>query len=160
MTFTKLGKEAVVFYMNDVIWCGMICYAKILYVMICHDMLWYAIICYDMLWYKCKRQDTVHTGSPGIHQATVGGNSSPQLSISKGHNKIWNNKIWNKNIKQYRRGLYNLLHPCIRDARKWRENEKVKRKWRENREMEREWGSGEIMRKWREIHSLHFLIFS
>ena len=29
-----------------------------------------------------------------------------------------------------------------------------------NEEMDREWGNGERMRKWREIHSLHFFIFS
>ena len=42
-------------------------------------------------------------------------------------------------------------------ARKWRENEKMKRKWRENEEWR---GNLERMRIWREIHSLHFLIFS
>ena len=41
-------------------------------------------------------------------------------------------------------GLHNLLHPCIQNARKWRENEE----------------NGERMRKWKEIHSLHFLTFS
>ena len=35
-------------------------------------------------------------------------------------------------------GLHILLHPCIQDARKWRENEKIEGKWRENEEMERE----------------------
>ena len=54
--------------------------------------------------------------------------------------------------------LHNLLHPCIRDAKIWRENEKMRRKWRENEEMEREYGNGERMRKFREIHSLLFLI--
>ena len=34
------------------------------------------------------------------------------------------------------------------------------RKWRENEEMERKRGNGEKKRKWREIHSLHVLIFS
>ena len=35
------------------------------------------------------------------------------------------------------------------------------RKWRGNgEEMDREWENGERTRKWREIHSLHFLIFS
>ena len=115
----------------------MICYAKILYVMVCHDMLWYAIICYDMLWYKCKRQDTVHTGSPGIHQATMGGNSSPQLSISRGHNKIWNNKIWyNKIWNNTEQGCTT----CCILASRMRENGERLRKWR---------GSGERMRKWR-----------
>ena len=38
-------------------------------------------------------------------------------------------------------GLHNLLQPGSQAARKWRENEKMKRKWRK-------------------IHSLHFLIFS
>ena len=46
-----------------------------------------------------------------------------------------------KHKKIFIAGLSNPLHPCIWDARKWRENEKMKRKWRE-------------------IHSLHFLIFS
>ena len=32
--------------------------------------------------------------------------------------------------------------------------------WRENEEVGGEWGNGERMRKWREIHPLHFLIFS
>ena len=31
-------------------------------------------------------------------------------------------------------GLHILLHPCIRDERKCRYNEKMKRKWRENEE--------------------------
>ena len=26
---------------------------------------------------------------------------------------------------QYAAGLHNLLHPCMRDARKWRENEEI-----------------------------------
>ena len=33
-------------------------------------------------------------------------------------------------------GLHNLPHPGSRDARKWRENEKMRRKWRVNDEME------------------------
>ena len=40
-------------------------------------------------------------------------------------------------------GLRNLLHPCIRDARKWRENEEMKRKRRENEDMERKWRENE-----------------
>ena len=77
------------------------------------------------------------------------------------------------------RAMYCILHNKLcqgcttcrsRDARKWRENEKMKKKWRGNEgmerkwvngeEMEREWGNGEKMRKWRKIHSLYFLIFS
>ena len=63
-------------------------------------------------------------------------------------------------------GLHNLLHPCIRDARKWRENEKMKRKRRECEEVERKWRGNEEMkienrmRKWRDICSLNFPIFS
>ena len=54
-------------------------------------------------------------------------------------------------MKQYRTRLHNLLHPCIRDAKKWRENEKVKRKWRENEEMKMKWREDEEMEsKWRE----------
>ena len=34
-------------------------------------------------------------------------------------------------------GLRNLLQPCSRAERKWRENEEMKRKWRENEEIER-----------------------
>ena len=37
----------------------------------------------------------------------------------------------------YLTGLRNLLQPCSRAARKWRENEEIKRKWRENEEIER-----------------------
>ena len=48
-------------------------------------------------------------------------------------------------------GLHESLQPCSRAARKWRENEEMKRKRR---------GNGERMRKWREIHTLHFLILS
>ena len=49
---------------------------------------------------------------------------------------------------QYRYpGLHNLWQPGSRAVMKWRRM----RKWR---------GNGERMRKWREIHSLHFLIFS
>ena len=54
--------------------------------------------------------------------------------------------------------VHNLLHPCIRDAKIWRENEKMGRKWRKNEDMEREYRNGERMRKFREIHSLLFLI--
>ena len=57
----------------------------------------------------------------------------------------------------YKTGLHNLWQPGSRAVRKWRENEKMKRKLRENEEMER---NGQRMRKWREIHSLPFLIFS
>ena len=63
-------------------------------------------------------------------------------------------------------GLHNLLHPCIRDARKWRENEKMKRKrreceeverkWRGNEEMKREWGNGEIFALYISPFSLYF----
>ena len=35
-------------------------------------------------------------------------------------------------------GLRNLLQPCSRAARKWRENEEIERRWRENEEMDRE----------------------
>ena len=54
-------------------------------------------------------------------------------------------------------GLHKLWQPGSGAARKWRENEKMKRKWRENEEWR---GNLERMRIWREIHSLHFLIFS
>ena len=36
----------------------------------------------------------------------------------------------------------------------------MERTWRENEEIEREWANRVRMRKWRQIHSLHFLIFS
>ena len=42
-------------------------------------------------------------------------------------------------------------------SRKWREKEKMKRKWERMRNSR---GNGERIRKWREIHFLHFLIFS
>ena len=42
-------------------------------------------------------------------------------------------------------GLRNLLQPCSRAARKWRENEEMKRKWRENEEIERKWRENEEM---------------
>ena len=72
---------------------------------------------------------------------------------------------------RYWPGLRNLLHLCIWDARKCRENEGKKwkwermRKWSGNGERMRKWrGNGERMRKWggkwREIDSLHFLILS
>ena len=44
-------------------------------------------------------------------------------------------------------GLHNLLHPCIRDTRKWRENEKMKR----------EWGNGERFTLYISSGSLYFL---
>ena len=47
--------------------------------------------------------------------------------------------------------LHKLCQPGSLAVRKWRENEKIKRKLR---------GNGERMRKRKEIHSLHFLIFS
>ena len=47
-------------------------------------------------------------------------------------------------------GLQNLRQPGSRAVRKWKENEKMKR----------EWGNGGRMKKWRETHSLLFLIFS
>ena len=36
----------------------------------------------------------------------------------------------------------------------------MEREWGNGEEMDREWENGERTRKWREIHSLHFLIFS
>ena len=62
--------------------------------------------------------------------------------------------------KAYLSYLQGCTNCCSLAARKWRENKKMKRKWREKEEMEREWGNGKRMRKWRVIHSLHFLIFS
>ena len=50
------------------------------------------------------------------------------------------------NIGFSKSGLHNLWQPCSWVVKKWRENEKMKM-------------NGERMRKWREIHSLHFLIF-
>ena len=44
--------------------------------------------------------------------------------------------------------------------REWGNEEEMEREWGNEKEMEREWGNGESMRKWKEIHSLHFLIFS
>ena len=42
-------------------------------------------------------------------------------------------------------GLRNLLQPCNRAARKWRENEEIKRKWRDYEEIERKWRESEEM---------------
>ena len=42
-------------------------------------------------------------------------------------------------------GLRNLLQPCSRAARKWRENEEMDRKWRENEEIERKLRGNEEM---------------
>ena len=42
-------------------------------------------------------------------------------------------------------GLRNLLQPCSRAARKWRENEEIERKWREYEEIERKWRESEEM---------------
>ena len=49
--------------------------------------------------------------------------------------------------------LWQFIFNCLKC------NSKIKN-FLENEEMEREWGNGERMSKWREIHSLHFLIFS
>ena len=38
--------------------------------------------------------------------------------------------------------------------------EKMEREWDNEEEIEREWGNGERMRKWREIYSPYFIIFS
>ena len=56
-------------------------------------------------------------------------------------------------------GLRELLQPCSRAARKWRENEEMerewgngkrKRKWTENEERDRIWGNGQRIRNYRE----------
>ena len=57
-------------------------------------------------------------------------------------------------------GLHNLLHPCIRDARKWRENEKMKRKRRECEEVERKWRGNEEMERYSLFTFPHFLFIS
>ena len=57
-----------------------------------------------------------------------------------------NIRIYSNKIKRYKydtneysySGLRNLLQPCSRAARKWRENEKIERRCRENEEMDRE----------------------
>ena len=61
-----------------------------------------------------------------------------------------------KDSNYSRTGLHNLLHPCIWDARKWRENEKMKRKWRDNEEMERKRGNGERFTLYMSSFSLYF----
>ena len=40
-----------------------------------------------------------------------------------------------------------MLHPSIWDARKWRENEKMKRKRRECEEVERKWRGNKEMKR-------------
>ena len=132
------------------------------YVMLRYKMLWYAMICYNILWYAMICYDI---SARGKIQCTLAppGSIRPPWGATALRNWAYPEDITKyeiENMKQYRTGLYNLLHTCIRDARKWRENQKVKREWRENKEMEREWGNGEWLWKWREIHSLHFLIFS
>ena len=51
----------------------------------------------------------------------------------------------------YAAGLNNLWQPGF---------EKMEREWENEEEMEREGGNGEKMRKWKDTHSLHFLIFT
>ena len=53
------------------------------------------------------------------------------------------------------------LHPgCEKMEREWENEEEKERVWGSGEEMERKWGNEEIMRKWRDIRSLHFPIFS
>ena len=62
-------------------------------------------------------------------------------------------------IMKYLRGSFS--GGCHYIIKLWQPGcEKVEREWENEEEMEREWGNGERMRKSREIHFLHFLIFS
>ena len=146
MTFTKLRKEAVIFDMNDVIWWDMPWYAMLRY-----NMLWYAMICYDTS-ARGKIQCTlVPPGSirPPWGATALRNWASPE-DITK--YEITKYDITKYEMTQYETILRRVAQHAASLHPGW--------KWRENEEVEREWGIGERMQKWREIHSLHFLIFS